>query len=168
MALWADERLAQAGYARYEISNWAKRPSTFRCRHNLIYWHNLPYWGFGAGAHSSFGGRRFWNVAHPREYIQRLAQAQSPQEGKEIITRKMEMAETIFLGLRLAEGLDRARFLARFDVDLFIEYAREIERNRQSGLLETDERGIRLTHQGWLLGNRVFADFMPEPEQGDL
>ncbi len=176
MALWADERLAQAGYLRYEISNWAKQPSPnfkfgisnlkFACRHNLTYWHNQPYLGFGSGAHSSFGGRRFWNVAHPREYIQRLARAQSPQEGEEIIPPQVEMAETIFLGLRLAEGISRARFLARFGVDLFIEYAREIERNHQAGLLEIDEHGIHLTRRGWLLGNRVFADFMPEPEQG--
>jgi oxygen-independent coproporphyrinogen-3 oxidase len=179
MAIWADERLAQAAYTRYEISNWARhglqiancrgasqiavepRKSPFMCRHNLTYWHNLPYLGFGAGAHSSFGGRRFWNVTHPRRYIERLRGGQSPQDGEEIITPDMEMAETVFLGLRLTEGVSRASFLERFGLELEHCYGQVIERNQQVGLLEADERGIRLTRRGWLLGNRVFADFMP-------
>lgn len=170
MALWADERLAHAGYARYETSNWARTRSTFslppfdyRCQHNLVYWRNLPYLGFGAGAHSSFGGRRFWNVAHPRQYIEQVAAGQSPQAGEEIISRATEMAETIFLGLRLTEGVSRAGFFERFGIDLQY-YARAIEKNQQAGLLEADEQGIRLTRQGWLLGNRVAVDFMPPGE----
>ncbi|MBN1890890.1 MAG: radical SAM family heme chaperone HemW [Thermoflexales bacterium] len=172
MVLWADERLAQAAYARYEISNWARRDQAtrrpgdhprFMCRHNLTYWRNLPYLGFGAGAHSSFGGRRFWNVAHPRRYVERLSSGQSPQDGEEIITPKIEMAETVFLGLRLTEGISRASFLERFGLELDHCYGQVIERNWQAGLLEADERGIRLTRQGWLLGNRVFADFLPTP-----
>jgi oxygen-independent coproporphyrinogen-3 oxidase len=174
MALWADERVTQAGYVRYEISNWARNQglgtrgkdleTRFVCQHNLTYWHNLPYLGFGAGAHSSFGGRRFWNVAHPRRYAELVMQGQSPQAGQESIDREMEMAETMFLGLRLAEGINGARFLARFGVDLFQQYKHAIERNKQAGLLEGDTHGIRLTRRGWLLGNRVFADFLPETD----
>lgn len=165
MVLWADERLAQAGYARYEISNWARLPA-LRCRHNLACWRNLPYLGFGAGAHSSFGGRRFWNVAHPRQYIERVTGGQPPQAGEQATSREMEMAETLFLGLRLVEGISQTGFLERFGLDLFQAYAREIERNRQAGLLQVDEGGIRLTRRGWLLGNRVFADFLP-PSEGE-
>lgn len=162
MALWADERLAQAGYARYEISNWARGQGHhlgFACKHNLTYWRNLPYLGFGAGAHSSFGGRRFWNIAHPRPYVERAESSQSPEDGQETITPDVDMAETMFLGLRLTEGVNRARFFRRFGVDLGQNYAREIERNQQAGLLQVDEHGIRLTRRGWLLGDRVFADF---------
>ena len=76
MYVLAEETLAEAGYVHYEISNWA-RPGR-QCRHNLTYWRNQPYLGFGAGAHSYFRGVRWWNVSSPEEYIARLMQGPEP------------------------------------------------------------------------------------------
>jgi oxygen-independent coproporphyrinogen-3 oxidase len=160
MVLWADERLAADGPTRYEISNWA-RSINFRCRHNLVYWRNAPYLGFGAGAHSSFDGRRFWNVEHPREYVRRIEMGQSAVADFEIIGRELEMGETMMLGLRLTEGVTFSRFEQRFGVAMTEVYARELRELGEQGLIEVDTIGVRLTRRGWLLGNRVFAAFLP-------
>ncbi len=69
----AVERLARAGYAHYEISNWA--PPGHECRHNLTYWHNLPYIGLGAGAHSCYAGHRFAEARPIAGYIARVRAA---------------------------------------------------------------------------------------------
>jgi oxygen-independent coproporphyrinogen-3 oxidase len=160
MVLWADERLTDEGLARYEISNWA-RPAR-QCRHNLIYWRNAPYLGLGAGAHSSLGGKRFWNVAHPREYIRLIEARQSAVAGSEDIERTLEMGETMMLGLRLTEGVSFASFETRFGVKMTEVYSRELGKLGEQGLLEVDETGTRLTQRGWMLGNRVFAAFLPD------
>lgn len=169
MVLWADERLAAEGLARYEVSNWARqsqpregsKPSQgYRCRHNLVYWHNAPYLGFGAGAHSSFERRRFWNAAHPREYVRQIEAGQSAIAGSEDIGRELEMGETMMLGLRLSEGVSFAHFEERFGVAMTRIYPRELAELQNSGLIEVDEVGVRLTQRGWLLGNRVFSAFL--------
>jgi len=160
MALWADERLAAEGLARYEISNWA-RPG-WQCRHNLIYWRNAPYLGLGAGAHSSFGGKRFWNAAHPREYTRLIEAGQSAVAGSEDIRRALEMGETMMLGLRLTEGVSFASFETRFGVKVTDVYSGELDGLGEQGLVVVDEAGVRLTRRGWLLGNRVFGAFLPD------
>ena len=160
MVLWADERLAADGLTRYEISNWA-RGMNFQCRHNLVYWRNAPYLGFGAGAHSSFDGRRFWNIKHPREYVRRIEGGQSTVADLEVIRRKLEMGETMMLGLRLTEGVTFSRFEQRFGVAMNEVYAQELGELGEQGLIEVDAVGVRLTRRGWLLGNRVFAAFLP-------
>ena len=139
MVLWADERLAADGLARYEISNWARR-TNFQCRHNLVYWRNAPYLGFGAGAHSSFDGRRFWNVEHPREYVRRIEAGQSAVADLEVIGRELEMGETMMLGLRLTEGVTFSRFEQRFGVAMTEIYAQELTRTRRAGI---DRGGCR-------------------------
>jgi oxygen-independent coproporphyrinogen-3 oxidase len=96
--------LEAAGYARYEVSNWA-RPG-FESRHNSAYWRCLPVYGAGAGAHSyaTDGSRawRWWNVARPREYI---ASSQTPVAGEEELEPRKAVAESLMLGLRTAEGM---------------------------------------------------------------
>lgn len=159
MVLWADEALAGLGLARYEVSNWA-RPG-WKCRHNLIYWRNAPYLGVGAGAHSSLEGRRSWNVAHPRDYVQRVEAGQSPVAGSEDIGRELEMGETMMLGLRLTEGVNWASFQARFGVAMTEVYSPQLETLQAQGLIQVDKIGVRLTQRGWLLGNKVFAAFLP-------
>ena len=159
MVTWADERLACDGLVRYEVSNWAKQD--FRSRHNLIYWHNEPYLGFGAGAHSSLAGKRFWNVDHPREYVRQIEAGQSAIAGSEDIRRELEMGETMMLGLRLVEGVSLARFQERFGISMQQVYSEELRELEEKGLIEIDDVGVRLTQRGWLLGNRVFAAFLP-------
>jgi oxygen-independent coproporphyrinogen-3 oxidase len=161
MVLWADERLAAAGWQRYEVSNWARTDGLYQSRHNLTYWRNEPYLGFGAGAHSSFDHRRFWNVDHPREYIRRIESGASALAGSEDIRRELEMGETMMLGLRLVQGVSLARFESRFAIPMQQVYSKELDELARQGLIELDETGVRLTRRGWLLGNRVFAAFLP-------
>lgn len=101
---FADTRLQAAGFSWYEISNWSlagEHPS----RHNLAYWHDTDWWGFGPGAHSHIAGVRFWNVKHPSAYGERLAAGVSPAHGREVLDADARQLERVLLRTRLAEGL---------------------------------------------------------------
>jgi oxygen-independent coproporphyrinogen-3 oxidase len=102
--LIADELLGAAGFAWYELSNWAKTDKS-RSRHNLLYWTGGEWWGFGPGAHSHVGGVRWWNVKHPAAYAARLSAARSPAAARERLTAAERRMEEIMLRARLAEGL---------------------------------------------------------------
>ena len=82
--LIAEERLTAAGFAAYEVSNWA-RGAESECRHNLAYWRSDNWWGIGPGAHSHVGGVRWWNVKHPQAYAKRLADGLSPAYAREVL-----------------------------------------------------------------------------------
>ena len=169
---WTQQRLAQAGYEHYEISNWAK-PGR-RCEHNLVYWRAEPYLGLGAGAHSFFVGRRFANVDAPNRYVdainasveeraergrgtmQQIAGGETPDEAT-------DRADTAILGLRLLEGIDEATFEARYGVTLDAEFGAALERHVGLGLLERSDGRVRLTERGLLLSNEVFIDLLPDP-----
>ncbi len=184
--------LAAAGFEHYEISNWARNESAsqrinehlhlrrsaaqvqvsatvtadYRSRHNLVYWRNEPYFGFGCGAHSSDAGQRYWNVLRPREYIDAIEATGEAVAERETIDRALEMGETSMLGLRLiGEGIDRARFADRFGVELDDVYGSVIARLIDQGLIEDLPNRIRLTPRGRLLGNRAFAEFLPETKR---
>ncbi len=157
----AEEMLDAAGYAQYEISNWARQGAQFQSRHNLTYWRNQPYLGFGAGAHSCFGGERFWNVLSPVEYIQRIEQKASVVAGREEINRELEMAETMILGLRLNEGIILDEFARRYSEDARKKYAQPLREASELGLLECTDTRVRLTPRGRLLSNQVFWRFLP-------
>jgi putative oxygen-independent coproporphyrinogen III oxidase len=102
--LIADGVLSEAGLHWYEISNWA-RSADARCQHNMLYWTNGDWWGFGPGAHSHVGGTRWWNVRHPSAYARRLAAGQSPAAAREVLSPGEQAMEQVMLGLRLADGL---------------------------------------------------------------
>ena len=173
----ACDALAAGGYAQYEISNWARtderrttndeypasvlRPPSFVCHHNLVYWRNEPYLGFGAGAHSFAEERRWWNVKPVPEYIRRIADGRSAEREGEMIDRRLAMGETMMLGLRLVqEGVADARFRARFGVGLDETFGAEIAGLVRRGLLARLPDRVRLTPEGRLLGNQVFAEFL--------
>ncbi len=163
----AESRLAEDGFEHYEVSNWARmnqrsntQTSNFQCHHNLVYWRNEPWLGFGAGAHSWIEGKRWANMRHPRDYIAALEARRSPVVEAEEIGRRTEMGETMMLGLRLADGVSDARFRSRFGVGLEETFGRELAELRDLGLLEWDGNVARLTARGRLLGNQVFARFV--------
>jgi len=165
----AEALLDEAGYEHYEISNWARRTESsldaeglpiLACKHNLKYWRNECYLGLGAGAHSYDGLRRYANVSDPAEYIGRMRTGKDPVAEAEETDRTRAMGETMMLGLRLHVGICWESFSQRFNVDLREIYAQEIQELRAQGLLEVDERGLRLSPKGRLLGNRVFAAFL--------
>jgi putative oxygen-independent coproporphyrinogen III oxidase len=101
--LVADDLLGRAGFAWYEISNWASAAAA-RCQHNLLYWHGADWWGIGPGAHSHVGGTRWWNVRHPAAYAQRIAAGVSPGQAREVLTAAERRTERIMLRTRLATG----------------------------------------------------------------
>jgi len=111
----ADETLSAAGLEWYEISNWA-RPG-HECRHNLAYWQNQDWYGFGPGAHSHLDSTRFWNLRHPAKWAQSLRAGHRPVDGQEIITGESARLEKLLLNLRLRQGLDLGEYAREFGVD---------------------------------------------------
>ncbi|NTW04601.1 MAG: radical SAM family heme chaperone HemW [Peptococcaceae bacterium] len=150
--------LSNAGYIHYEISNFAK--PEFCCQHNLRYWHNFSYLGLGPAAHSSIRGKRFSNHDSLGLYVDKLRKNTSPVQQEEAINKKDEIAETIFLGLRLVQGLDLDAFEIRFGDRMENIFQKEIEKLNDLGLLERKESFLRLTEKGLLLGNMVFSEFV--------
>jgi oxygen-independent coproporphyrinogen-3 oxidase len=100
----AESKLSEAGFSWYEVSNWA-RSTREQSRHNLAYWLNNDWWGFGPGAHSHVGGLRWWNVKHPHAYAQRVNAGVSPAAGREIPDAQARELEEVLLRIRLASGL---------------------------------------------------------------
>jgi putative oxygen-independent coproporphyrinogen III oxidase len=149
--LIADSVLGDAGFAWYEVSNWAARTGA-ECRHNLAYWRSLDWWGIGPGAHSHVGGVRWWNVKHPTAYAARVAAGVSPGHARECLSPATRRVERIMLQLRLSEGLS----VAELDEAGRLAGAREVS----AGLLDAAafERGRAvLTLRGRLLADGVVA-----------
>jgi len=151
--------LAGAGFEHYEIANYARSRSR-ECRHNLVYWRNEPYLGFGPAAHSFWNGRRTANKRALPAYAARLAAGGLPVAESEVIDVRTQMAETMFLGLRIVRGVERARFARRFGRDPEAVYGPEIARLRAEGLLTLEPDRLRLTAQGLALANLVFERFL--------
>lgn len=168
---WSLERMAREGFQHYEISNWS-RPGR-QCRHNLVYWHNGDWLGLGAGAHSHLFGQRFADAASPRRYIELVdgpasgeQPAGAPSEVMpQIVMREppdlqREMAETVFLALRLREGLDIADFEARFGVDFMRVFERAVEETKELGLIEQVDGRLRVKDEAVLVGDEAFVRFL--------
>ena len=100
----ADAAMAAAGLHWYEVSNWSTSAET-RCDHNMAYWRNADWWGFGPGAHSHIGGVRFWNAKHPRAWSDRLLAGNSPAIGREVLGEKTREIERIMLAARIDSEL---------------------------------------------------------------
>ncbi|MFB3895643.1 MAG: radical SAM family heme chaperone HemW [bacterium] len=156
MYQYAIQQFKQAGYIHYEISNFA-RPGR-ECRHNLNYWNDTDYLGFGAGAHSYWDGERFWNLDSPEEYIQKIQSGQSPRMGSERLEGKRKMAEYAMLSLRTMQGLELNKFHQKFQQEFIEIFKTELLPLFDSGLLEQDTQFIRLTDKGILLSNEVFSN----------
>jgi oxygen-independent coproporphyrinogen-3 oxidase len=143
--------LRSAGYARYEVSNWA-RPGN-ASRHNLLYWCAGDYIGFGAGAHAHVDGHRWWNVRLPRDFIAAIDDDRSVVAGEERLDPSARAGEALMLGLRLTEGVDIAGFGRRFGRDALAERARDLDDLVSLGLLDAGEGRLRLTPRGTLVAN---------------
>ena len=164
----AEALLAHAGYTHYEISNWARRSTQDRegeipalaCQHNLKYWRNERYLGLGAAAYSFDGWRRYANSRDPAGYVARITSRQAGKTESEELTSEGRMGETMMLGLRLMVGVSWDEFAQRYGIGLAEVYGREIDELVDAGLLQRDDRGVRLTPRGRLLGNQVFAAFL--------
>lgn len=155
---WAVDYLAEMGYEQYEISNFAKKGR--QSRHNRIYWQAEEYLGMGLGSHSYMNGERFHNIYDLQEYIKADGDISLLKEDVEIILEEDALAEFMFLGLRLAEGVSFDRFRERFGQEMKNIYGSQIGELVRDGLLEEDEIGIRLTRRGVDISNYVFEKFL--------
>jgi len=156
----AQDRLQEHGYSHYEISNWAKEG--YECRHNLVYWHNLPYLGAGVAAHSYIHGHRLANTTDLDSYLNAFSGNLPPAwELDEEIDSELQLSETVILGLRLSEGIGLDDIKRRFSIDLLRHYSQQVGETTSLGLLECASGRVRLTRRGRLLGNEVFWRFLP-------
>ncbi len=146
----ADRRLAEAGFAWYEVSNWAREDRN-RSRHNLAYWRGSDWWGFGPGAHSHVAGLRWWNVKHPAAYAQRLASGESPAAGRERPDAQARTLERVLLQSRLAEGLP----IADIEPTRRDRVAELISDGLVDAASALRDRRVRLTLRGRLLADAV-------------
>lgn len=148
--------LGRAGYNRYEISNYAL--PGYECRHNKSYWTRENYLGIGLGAASLVGNERFNNEDNMAQYMERIARGEHRKESVPL-TVKEQMEETMFLGLRLMEGVSKEEFEAIYGVSMDSVYGDALGRHVANGLLETGER-VKLTKKGIDVSNIVMADFL--------
>lgn len=156
---YTGEMLHSYGYERYEISNYAK--SGCECRHNIGYWKREDYLGFGIGAASKIGNRRFSNISDILKY--QLQPCNSYVDVQELSKRE-EMEETMFLGLRMIKGVSLQAFESLYGVSMEKVYGKVIHKHRSNGLLEVDveagEKYLRLTKRGLDVSNYVMSDFL--------
>ncbi len=154
------EILAKTGYDHYEVSNFAL--PGFRSEHNQVYWRNEEYIGFGPGAVSYSGGRRWKRERQPQKYSDKVSQNTDLSVESESLDAVGQLGETMMLGLRLRDGLRLERIRHRFGIDASIYFARQIERLTAEGLLTLDRDTLLLTHRGLLLANTVLSEFLPD------
>jgi oxygen-independent coproporphyrinogen-3 oxidase len=149
------EKTSAAGFAQYEISNFAR--ARFESKHNSKYWLCEPVFAFGVSAHSFDGARRRANERDTNRYVSLIETGASPIVFREEIDLASEF---VFLGLRMMRGVDLVNYEKNFGVDLISKYAEELERLTSLGLIEIIENRLRLTRKGALFSNEVFACFV--------
>ena len=150
--------LPERGYYRYEISNFAL--TGYESRHNLSYWQDVPYLGFGSGAHSYWGDCRYQNSARIEVYMEEVFQGRAMCHVEEKVTEKAHIEEFCFLALRTAAGISVRRFAAVFGRDVHELYGEQIRRLVEKGLLLEDRERLYLSQLGMKYGNQVFAEFL--------
>ncbi|MFD2674023.1 radical SAM family heme chaperone HemW [Gulosibacter bifidus] len=155
----ADATLTQAGYEWYELSNWS-RDGAHPSRHNLAYWQDTDWWGFGPGAHSHINGVRFWNVKHPTAYATRLTKGESPAAGHELLDATQRADERILLQTRLRSGIAVSELRALGGANVQAEIAACIADGLVDGALALQGR-IVLTLRGRLLADIVARRLCP-------
>jgi oxygen-independent coproporphyrinogen-3 oxidase len=151
------ERLEQAGYEHYEISNFAMKHTngSYRSRHNSSYWQGVPYLGIGAAAHSYDIDSRQWNVADIRQYIQAIHQGEIPAE-REILTDDMRYNDMITTALRTREGIALNHLQEEYQDYLL----RQSQKYIAQGLMTLCDNSISLTKKGLFVSDSIMSDLM--------
>ena len=150
--------LRALGLDHYEISNFAQ--PGFESRHNLRYWTDRPYLGFGAAAHSYLGGSRFWNVRHPARYVEKMDQLGSAVDSREPFDPGRRAAEHLFTGLRRAKGVSLREVEKRYGVSVMKKYGEKLQPYVDLGLVHVTDDVLKLTERGFLVSNEVFEVFL--------
>lgn len=155
-----EELLREAGYHRYEISNYAKEG--YECQHNLGYWERKEYLGLGLGASSLIEETRFHNTDEMEEYLRDANNPILLRREQEKLDRQEQMEEFVFLGLRKIRGIQEEKFAEMFGEDIWDCYGRNLERVIKEGLLEREEGVLRLTRKGIDVSNYVFYEILSD------
>ena len=155
-----EELLQEAGYHRYEISNYAKEG--YECQHNLGYWERKEYLGLGLGASSLIEETRFHNTDEMEEYLRDASNPILLRRGQEKLDRQEQMEEFVFLGLRKIRGIQEEKFAEMFGEDIWDCYGKNLERVIKEGLLEREEGVLRLTRKGIDVSNYVFYEILSD------
>ena len=150
-------RLAEAGYKRYEISNYAK--DGYFSRHNTSYWERVPYLGFGVGASSLFEGERYDNVANLKEYIKHAGISDIRRNITKLSLRD-EMSEFMFLGLRLIDGISKQVFTKIFTFTVDEIFGDVLKKHINNELLIDYGDFLKLSDRGLDISNYVLSDFL--------
>ena len=148
------------GYFRYEISNYAKKGK--ECKHNIAYWRREDYIGIGIGAASYMNGVRIKNICDINEYIS-IESTPNSSEDKvetEILTKEDKMAEFVFLGLRMVEGVSVKKFKEEFSVEFEDIYGDITKKHIEDGLLVRRGENICLTELGMDVSNMVMSSYI--------
>ena len=161
--LWTVGRLERAGYPQYEISNFAK--PGFPSRHNLRYWQLRPYIGFGPGAHSDFGGRRYAWVRDLEGYIGGVLKGGAILDSDELIPQRERGFEYLMLRLRTVEGIEEWEYQRTYFMDFAPLEARLKEFQAQGWAEKTEEGRWRLTPRGFLVSNQLIGDLLERQER---
>lgn len=171
MYRFAQQKLTQNGYNHYEISNYAK--PGYQCQHNLVYWKNQPYYGFGMGAASYVGGYRLTRPRRTQDYFAWVEAENRLEMGEFVNTSLEQLLETLMLGLRLAEGIEIKRLAETFNLETLEKLLNLLQPFQQQGLVSICDRDhnplqsisdgltkgvIRLTDpEGFLLSNQILS-----------
>jgi oxygen-independent coproporphyrinogen-3 oxidase len=159
-ALYAatEEVLPPLGFARYEVSNWA-RPGR-ESRHNLGYWLDQPYLGLGASAHAYYKGRRRACRLSAAAYIRAVDAGADTREDLDDGAPETRLAEALITALRLAEGADLDALGERYGVDLWRRHRGDLAELTRRGWAEVEPPRVRLTREGVLWSLDALAPFV--------
>ena len=151
-------RLEAAGLEQYEISNVARRGR--RSRHNLKYWTDGEWLGFGPGAHSTRDGVRWKNLPSTEEYIDRIAAGTPSAVDLRRLTADERLGDALFTALRLVDGIDGNAIQTRYGVDVWRRYGADLEPFIEVGCLRRDGARLSLTRQGMLVAHEIMSVFV--------
>lgn len=164
--LWTVGRLSRAGFTQYEISNFSK--PGLESKHNLRYWNTRPYIGFGPGAHSDFGSRRYSFVRDLDAYIQGVLQGGPILDSDELIPQRERCSEYLMLRLRTTKGIEEWEYRSQYFMD-FAPLEARLQEFAAQGWAERTEPGFwRLTPNGFLISNSLIGDLLERQEQATL
>ncbi|MGK9428398.1 radical SAM family heme chaperone HemW [Bacillus atrophaeus] len=153
-------QMSDANIHQYEISNFAK--PGLESKHNLTYWSNEDYFGFGAGAHGYINGVRTVNAGPVKHYIDLINEKGFPYRDTHEVTKEEQIEEELFLGLRKTVGVSKKRFFEKYGCSLDELFAHVLRGLSDKALIHNTESSVSLTHNGKLLGNEVFGAFLGE------
>lgn len=160
--LWTVGRLERAGYPQYEISNFAK--PGFSSRHNLRYWNSQPYIGFGPGAHSDFGSRRYSFVRNLEDYIKGISEGGPILDEDDLIPQRERSGEYLMLRLRTTQGIEEWEYRGSFFMD-FDPIRRRLEEFASHGWATETKGRWHFTPEGFLLSNQLIGDILEHQEE---